>query len=201
MNNCVQKVVDVLHAGGVVLLSTDTVYGLAALPTERKAIDKIYTLKGRPTSMNLPIMVAEVRDLIALGLDIDTNATKLFGSTLVPGAITFILGFKTIGIRPSWLERREEVAVRIPNNSLLLSVLKKTGPLLVTSANKHGSFYSPNKVSEILKELNGEPDLIIEDGEGEEIPSTIINCRHTPPLIERSGLIPIETINEILGYE
>ncbi|WP_373837809.1 L-threonylcarbamoyladenylate synthase [Bacteroides heparinolyticus] len=201
MNNCVQKVVDVLHAGGVVLLSTDTVYGLAALPTERKAVDKIYTLKGRPTSMNLPIMVAEVRDLIALGLDIDTNATKLFGSTLVPGAITFILGFKTIGIRPSWLERREEVAVRIPNNSLLLSVLKRTGPLLVTSANKHGSFHSPNKVSEILKELNGKPDLIIEDEEGKEIPSTIINCRHTPPLIERSGLIPIETINEILGYE
>ncbi|WP_373815377.1 L-threonylcarbamoyladenylate synthase [Porphyromonas loveana] len=191
MNNCVQKVVDVLHAGGVVLLSTDTVYGLAALPTERKAVDKIYTLKGRPTSMNLPIMVAEVRDLIALGLDIDTNATKLFGSTLVPGAITFILGFKTIGIRPSWLERREEVAVRIPNNSLLLSVLKRTGPLLVTSANKHGSFHSPNKVSEILKELNGKPDLIIEDEEGKEIPSTIINCRHTPPLIERSGLIPI----------
>lgn len=199
--NDIKRIVDVLVTGGVVLVPTDTVYGLAALPTEKKAVNKIYALKGRPTSMNLPIMVAEERDLIALGLDIDTNATKLFNSTLVPGAITFILGFRTMGIRPFWLEGREEVAVRIPNNSLLLSVLKETGPLLVTSANKHGSSHSPNKVSEILKELDGYPDLIIEDGEGKEIPSTIINCRYTPPLIERSGLIPIETINEILGYE
>ncbi|WP_373844131.1 L-threonylcarbamoyladenylate synthase [Bacteroides heparinolyticus] len=199
--NRVETIIKTLFAGNVVLIPTDTVYGLAALPTEKKAIDKIYALKGRPTGMNLPIMVSEVRDLKTLGLDVNDNAAKLFDSTLVPGAITFILGFKTIGIRPSWLERREEVAVRIPNNSLLLSVLKRTGPLLVTSANKHGSFYSPNKVSEILKDLNGEPDLIIEDGEGKEIPSTIINCRYTPPLIERSGLIPIETINEILGYE
>ncbi|WP_373730901.1 L-threonylcarbamoyladenylate synthase [Bacteroides heparinolyticus] len=199
--NRVETIIKTLFAGNVVLIPTDTVYGLAALPTEKKAIDKIYALKGRPTGMNLPIMVSEVRDLKTLGLDVNDNAAKLFDSTLVPGAITFILGFKTIGIRPSWLERREEVAVRIPNNSLLLSVLKRTGPLLVTSANKHGSFHSPNKVSEILKELNGKPDLIIEDEEGKEIPSTIINCRHTPPLIERSGLIPIETINEILGYE
>ena len=199
--NRIETIIKTLFAGDVVLIPTDTVYGLAALPTEKKAIDKIYALKGRPTGMNLPIMVSEVRDLKTLGLDVNDNAAKLFDSTLVPGAITFILGFKTIGIRPSWLERREEVAVRIPNNSLLLSVLKRTGPLLVTSANKHGSFHSPNKVSEILKELNGKPDLIIEDEEGKEIPSTIINCRHTPPLIERSGLIPIETINEILGYE
>ncbi len=199
--NRVETIIKTLFAGNVVLIPTDTVYGLAALPTEKKAIDKIYALKGRPTGMNLPIMVSEVRDLKTLGLDVNDNAAKLFDSTLVPGAITFILGFKTIGIRPSWLERREEVAVRIPNNSLLLSVLKRTGPLLVTSANKHGSFHSPNKVSEILKELNGKPDLIIEDEEGKEIPSTIINCRYTPPLIERSGLIPIETINEILGYE
>ncbi|MDO4707203.1 MAG: L-threonylcarbamoyladenylate synthase [Porphyromonadaceae bacterium] len=199
--NRVETIIETLNAEGVVLIPTDTVYGLAALPTKKRAVEKIYTLKARPGGMNLPIMVADTADLRALGLDVNITATKLFRSTLVPGAVTFILGFEPEGSRPSWLQGREEVAVRIPDNALLLSVLEQTGPLLVTSANRHGSPHPPNKVSEILKELNGAPDLVIEDGEGKEIPSTIINCRYTPALIERSGLIPIETVNEILGYE
>ena len=195
------ETVQILQAGGVVLIATDTVYGLAALPTNEKAVEKIYSLKSRPREMFLPIMVAELHDLELLGLDINPNARKLFESDLVPGAITFVLGFKDDSLKPDWLSTREEIATRIPNNELLLAVLRETGPLLVTSANKHGLPVTQPKVKDILAELNGAPDLVIEDGEGKEVPSTIINCRYNPPVIERTGIIPIHVINSLLTNE
>jgi L-threonylcarbamoyladenylate synthase len=195
------QIIQTLQTGGTVLIATDTVYGLAALPSNEKAVAKIYDLKERPRKMFLPIMVADMEDLEKLGLDVNENARKLFESDLVPGAITFVLGFKDESLKPDWLKNREEIACRIPNNALLLSVLRETGPLLVTSANRHGHAQTPNKVKDILAELNGTPDLIVEDGEGKEVPSTIINCRCNPPVIERYGLIPETTIHKILDNE
>jgi L-threonylcarbamoyladenylate synthase len=195
------QIIQTLQTGGVVLIATDTVYGLAALPTDEKAVAKIYELKQRPREMFLPIMVAGMEDLEKSGLDINENARKLFASDLVPGAITFVLGFKDESLKPDWLKTRDEIATRIPDNALLLSVLRETGPLLVTSANKHGHTQTPHNVKDILSELNGIPDLIVEDGEGKEVPSTIINCRFNPPKIERNGLIPISVINNILENE
>ena len=192
------EIVQVLRSGGVVLIATDTVYGLAAMPTIETAVEKIYALKARPRHMFLPIMVAEMRDLELLGLDINATAKKIFASDLVPGAVTFVLGFKDEKLKPDWLSTRDEIATRIPDNALLLAVLKETGPLLVTSANKHGQPVTQAKVKDILAELDGDPDLVIEDGEGKEVPSTIINCRFDPPVIERYGLIPEHTINNIL---
>ena len=201
MDNKVNQIIEALRGGGAVLIATDTVYGLAALPTDKEAVDKIYALKKRPTNMFLPIMVAGIDDLLKIGLDINENARKFFNSSLVPGAVTFVLGFNNDELKPEWLGDRDEIATRIPANDLLLSVLKETGPLLVTSANKHGTPNTPNKVEDILNELNGCPDLIIEDGEGKEVPSTIINCRQNPPVIERYGAISTETINKILNNE
>jgi len=193
------EIVQVLRNGGVVLIATDTVYGLAALPTHAEAVEKIYALKGRPRDMFLPIMVADVHDLELMGLYINMYARTLFNSDLVPGAITFVLGFKDEALKPYWLATREEIATRIPANALLLSVLKETGPLLVTSANRHGQPGTQAKVADILAELTGAPDLIIEDGEGKEVPSTIINCRPDPPVIERYGMIPVHVIDNILN--
>ena len=197
----VDQIFYVLRNGGVVLIATDTVYGLAALPTNAEAVEKIYALKKRPRNMFLPVMVANMHDLELLGLDINTNARKFFKSDLVPGAITFVLGFKDDTLKPDWLATREEIATRIPDNTLLLSLLKETGPLLVTSANINGQSVTQAKVQDILAELNGVPDLIIEDGEGKEVPSTIINFRFDPPVIERYGLIPVHVIDNILTNE
>jgi L-threonylcarbamoyladenylate synthase len=201
MANKKEQIIRILQESGVVLMATDTVYGLAALPTDKEAVAKIYRLKERPENMFLPIMVAGMNDLERLGLDINDHAEKLFRSALVPGAVTFVLGFKDESLKPEWLRGRDEIAARIPDNALLLSVLKETGPLLVTSANRHGRPHTPGDVDDILKELSGSPDLIIEDGKGKEIPSTIINCRYNPPVIERTGIISLDVINKILNDE
>lgn len=195
-----RQIIQVLQTGGTVLIATDTVYGLAALPTNENAVAKIYSLKERPREIFLPVMVSCMEDLEKLGVDVNENARKLFASDLVPGAISFVLGFKDESLKPDWLKTREEIACRIPDNALLLSVLRETGPLQVTSANRHGRA-TPGRVKDILAELNGTPDLIVEDGEGKEVPSTIVNCRRNPPVIERYGLIPETTIRKILRNE
>ncbi len=194
----IDKVVECMKGGGVALLPTDTVYGLAALPTERAAIERIFELKSRPVNFNLPIMVSSVKGLEALGLDLNANAMKLLSSEYVPGALSLVLGFKN-GPLHSWLEGRDEVAVRIPDDEWLLAVLEKTGPMLVTSANKHKTTQTPSTVQEILEELNGEPEIVIDGGSLENVASTIINCRFDPPAIERLGEITHEALQKVLN--
>lgn len=184
--------------GGVALLPTDTVYGLAASPLFPDAVARIFELKARPTKQNLPIMVASVKDMEDMGLDINAYAQKILASDYVPGDITMVLGFKST---PSvfWLEGREEVAVRIPNHKGMLSILEKTGPLMVTSANRHGNPTTPLTVNEVLADLNGVPNTITDGGIVENVPSTIINCRVSPPVIERSGRILYNDLFNLLN--
>ena len=193
-----KDIINCLNTGGVVLLPTDTIYGLAAKPEFENAIDNIYKLKERPRIMNLPIMVSSVEELEMLGLDINVSARKLRNSDLVPGAISLVLGFKTAPT-VAWLEGREEIAVRIPNDKNLLSILKETGALLVTSANKHGDFKKQSTVKEIISNLNGKPDLTLEGNTKKEIASTIINCRFEPPKIERVGSVSKSEIFKVLN--
>lgn len=193
----INKITDCLNNGGVVLLPTDTVYGLAASPKFDKAVEKIYQLKGRPRHMNLPIMIAAKEDLVALNVDLNDHARKLFDSEFIPGALSLVLGFHTAARQP-WLSGREEILVRIPNDEDLLHVLRKTGPLLVTSANAHGK--NPDRdLDEVIPELNGEPDLVIRKGKLKPLASTMVNCLSNPPVVLREGLIPSELILKYLN--
>nr|VFK56068.1 MAG: Telomere recombination [Candidatus Kentron sp. TUN]VFK62260.1 MAG: Telomere recombination [Candidatus Kentron sp. TUN] len=84
----IKKIVACLDNCGVMLMPTDTVYGLAALPICARAVERIYELKHRPDRMNLPIMVDSAKRLPALGLAIGEAAQCLLNSPLVPGALT-----------------------------------------------------------------------------------------------------------------
>ena len=194
-NGSVEGIVECLGNGGVVLLPTDTVYGLAVSPNFDKSIDRLFALKRRPRNVNLPIMVSSDEELEPLGFEISESARRLLRSPLIPGSLTLALGFRS-DYRPAWLEGRDEAAVRIPNDERLLAVLRSAGPLLVTSANAH-SAGTPDNVAEILEQLDGAPDLYIDGGILKTTASTLVNCRVDPPVIERVGVVPEA---EILKY-
>lgn len=195
MNKQVEDIVECLSKGGVVLIPTDTVYGLAVSPNFDKSIDRLFALKRRPRNVNLPIMVASDTELEPLGFELSESARRLLRSPLVPGSLTLAMGFRS-EYRPEWLADREEAAVRIPNDERLLAVLRKAGPLLVTSANAH-SAETPDNVSDILAQLDGAPDLFIDGGILRTTASTLVNCRVDPPVIERVGVVPA---SEVLKY-
>jgi L-threonylcarbamoyladenylate synthase len=195
MNGTIEEIVECLGNGGVVLLPTDTVYGLAVSPNFDGSIDRLFALKRRPRNVNLPIMVASDAELEPLGFEVSESARRLLRSPLIPGSLTLAMGFSS-DYRPAWLAGREEAAVRIPNDERLLSVLRETGPLLVTSANAH-SAETPDNVADILAQLDGAPDLSIDGGTLRTTASTLVNCRVDPPRIERIGVVPE---SEVLKY-
>jgi L-threonylcarbamoyladenylate synthase len=195
MTASVEEIVACLERGGVVLIPTDTVYGLAVSPKFDESIDRLFALKRRPRNVNLPIMVASDAELEPLGFEVKESARRLLQSPLIPGSLTLAMGFSS-DYRPAWLAGRDEAAVRIPNDERLLSVLRQTGPLLVTSANAH-SAETPDNVVDILAQLDGAPDLSIDGGTLRTTASTLVNCRVDPPVIERIGVVPE---SEVLKY-
>jgi len=192
----VERTAECLANGGVVLLPTDTVYGLAVQPTFGQAIQRVFSMKGRPRQVNLPIMVWSEGEIEALGFAVNEPARRLLRSPLIPGSLTLALGFGE-GPVPRWLEGREEAAVRIPDDGWLLSVLRRTGPLLVTSANVHGAG-TPENLGDVLAQLQGEPDLAVDGGALQTVPSTLVNCRRDPPVVERIGAVPESEVMEYL---
>jgi L-threonylcarbamoyladenylate synthase len=192
----VARAAECLVAGGVVLLPTDTVYGLAVHPERDEAVTRLFAMKGRPRSVNLPVMISSPDEIRALGGVVNEAADLLLESKYVPGPLTLAVGVSPPDLAP-WLRGREEFAVRIPDDERLLAILRTTGPLLVTSANLHAAEVRES-VPDILSTLVSEPDLVIDDGNRDTVSSTLVNCRRLPPVIERVGAVPEEEIEAIL---
>lgn len=197
MREEVARAAECLLAGGVVLLPTDTVYGLAAHPEHDDAVTRLFAIKGRPRSVNLPVMITSADQVPALGGVVNRAADALLRSKYVPGALTVAVGTSPERLVP-WLRGRAEFAVRIPDDERLLAIISRTGPLLVTSANLHAQAVRES-VDEILGTLAIAPDLVIDDGTRDTVPSTLVNCRLVPPVVERVGAVPEEEIEAILG--
>ena len=130
---------------------------------------------------------------------VNASAKALLGTKYVPGALTLVFGIKADGA-PDWLKHRDEIAVRIPDDAFLLDLIRKTGPILATSANRHG-FDTPSEVADILDQLELQPDLAINGGSVNTVPSTLVNCNADPVIIERVGVIPVEDIERVLNEQ
>lgn len=195
----VSKVADIVRClakGGVALLPTDTVYGLAASPVHDDAVARIFALKGRPRTVNLPVMVAAPAQLESLGAVVTQEAARLLASGYMPGPLTLAFGIDPARA-PVWLAGRAEVAVRMPDHALMLAVLREAGPLLVTSANAHGAT-TPESLADALAQLDGAPDIAIDGGVLSSTPSTLVNCAVSPATVERVGAIPAAVIETLL---
>lgn len=192
-----QRIAEVLAHGGVAVIPTDTVYGLAASPAFDTAVDRVFALKRRPRTRNLPVMAADADQIEGLGAIVTAAAAKLLASPFVPGALT--IAFELQQDRaPPWLVGRDEVAVRIPDHALMRDILRRTGPLFVTSANTHG-LPTPEGLADVLAQLDGAPDIAFDGGVLSNTPSTLVNCRADPPVIERVGAIPEHVIRAVLS--
>ncbi len=172
-----------LIQGSVVAIPTDTIYGLAASYVQKSAIDEIYELKKRPTSNPLVLFIADTSDLFSFVESIPEGGKALI-EAFWPGPLTLVLPSKNPGTT---------IAIRIPNHPLILSLLKTTGPLFVTSANISGS---PPLIS--LKEIETTFGLNFPVLEGElpktQTPSTILSFKENQWEIDRLGSITKEDL-------
>ena len=131
----IDAVAAALRDGHVVVVPTDTVYGVAAPLDNSTAVAKLFTVKRRPTTVALPVVLSDFSDLANMAVTVSDRAQQV-AAQLWPGALTLVLPCD-----PSLAQRVggvDTLGVRVPDDDALRALVRLTGPLAVTSANEHG---------------------------------------------------------------
>jgi L-threonylcarbamoyladenylate synthase len=190
----VEAAMEALDAGDLVVIPTDTVYGIAAalMPD---AIAKVFEIKGRTREKPLPVLGASALQLARVAA-FDDRARRL-GDAFWPGPLTLVLP-RAAGFDID-LGRAEDasVAIRVPDHALARLVLERSGPLAVTSANPSGEI--PATSAQEARELLGDRVRAYLDGgrcEGAE-PSTVLSLMNGPELV-RAGPISEDELVQTL---
>ena len=187
----ITQAVEAVRKGRLIVYPTDTLYGLGSSISESKAIDTIFTVKHRPKSLPLPVAVSDIQ-MLSTCVELTPLAEHL-AERFLPGKITLVCKKKTI-ILDSISAGKTTVAIRIPDDPIALHIIKKTGPLIATSANIHGQS-TPALISEIRKLFKpGIVEVYIDDGLRQGKPSTIVDVTGSHPIILREGSIPANRI-------
>jgi len=181
-----------LEAGAVVALPTDTVYGLAVLPTLPGAIQRLFELKGRPASIAVALLVADaVQAAHVLKLQ---GTGELLAARFWPGALT-IVGERVDDLAYELGGDASSIGVRCPDAAYIAELCRRVGPIAVTSANRHGE--PPVESPELLREQFGSQLLIADGGQCSGAPSTVVDVRGEHPRLLRAGAIDFEAISEV----
>lgn len=188
---------ELLYNDGVILTPTDTVYGLICLPTSDIAIKKIFEMKERPVNRHLPIIVAEWQQAESELPIVWNQAARKLADRFWPGALTIACGVTNNDMK--WLEGRVEVGIRVPDHIYIQKLARKMGPLLMTSANRHGED-TPHTIEGALGSLAIAPSLAIDGGLLSGAPSTLVNVNLPEPKVERVGSIPDSEIARVIYY-
>ena len=183
----VDKVVNILRDGGIIIYPTDTVYAMGCDALNVRAVEKICKMKGlNPQKNRLSIICPDLSNISEYA-KVSNTIFKLMKRNL-PGPFTFILN--ATNSLPKIYKNRKEVGIRVPDNNITLILARELGnPLLTTSVRDKdpwGGDYSidPELIDE---EYGNEVDAVIDGGYGGLEPSTIVNCTGDEIEIIRQG--------------
>jgi tRNA threonylcarbamoyl adenosine modification protein (Sua5/YciO/YrdC/YwlC family) len=188
---------EALQAGEVVVVPTDTVYGVAADPFVPGATAKVFQIKQRPRSLPLPILVSRPRQAWALCDSVPPGAAELV-ATFWPGALTLVMP-QTPDLDWDLGEPTGTIALRMPDHADMIELIEMTGPLAVTSANRSGQ-PTPSEVAQIREQLGDAVAVYLDAGPSkEEVGSTIVDLARRRPKIVREGPIGRDQIERAIG--
>jgi L-threonylcarbamoyladenylate synthase len=189
----------ILHAGGLVALPTETVYGLAADALNDLAVAKIFEAKGRPRFNPLIVHLADLSQIQRFGV-MTPLATRLAGA-FWPGPLTLVLPLRPdSGLSPLVTAGLQTVAIRLPANPVARALLKVFGGAVAApSANPSGRI-SPVTAAHVVEGLSGRIDAVIDAGAcAVGLESTIIDATGDVPILLRAGGLAVEDISRVLG--
>lgn len=196
--NALRLASDILHRGGLVVIPTETVYGLAANALDPQAVLGIYAAKNRPADNPLIVHVSSVDMAKEYAAEWPRAAQKL-ADAFWPGPLTMILP-KRENIPPEVTCGGSSVAIRFPSHPVARAVIEESGlPLAAPSANRSGS-PSPTCADHVVHDLNGLVDLIIDGGHCAcGVESTVVTLCTNPPRLLRPGFVTVEELRDVLG--
>jgi L-threonylcarbamoyladenylate synthase len=186
-----------VQRGRLVLLPTDTVYGVGADAFNAEAVARLLAAKGRGRQMPPPVLVSAKTTLEALALDVPEWARALV-TELWPGPLTLVLRQQP-SLQWDLGETRGTVAVRMPDHDVALALLARTGPLAVSSANRTGLPAATD--ADAAEEMLGQAARILLDAGPTPgpVPSTIVDCTGEQGRILRLGVVGLETLDEVVA--
>lgn len=195
-NDTFERAIRILGGGGLVAFPTDTVYGLGASAWNAEAIEQLFRVKGRESVKAIAVLIGSLVDLPRVAEEMGPAASCL-AEDFWPGALTLIVPRHPD--LPKNLSPLPTIGVRMPDHPAALELLRRTGPLAVTSANLSG-LSSTTTAEEVLAQLGSLIPLVVDGGRtpGGQ-PSTVVDCTQAEPQILRQGPITPEQISAALN--
>lgn len=189
--NATVYALDVLNHHGLVAFPTDTVYGLGAGVFDSIGVDRLYGVKGRNHTKAIAVLLSDPDQLELVAGNLPEFARRL-AEAFWPGPLTLVVP-KHPNV-PESVSADETVGVRIPDHKLARSLIARSGPLAVTSANLSGG-ENTQTAREVLDQLEGRIDLVLDGGRAPGgLPSTVLDCRTEEMKVLRAGPISLEKL-------
>lgn len=186
---------DAISSGAVIVLPTDTVYGVGADPFSALAVQRLLDAKRRGRDMPPPVLVAEV-EMVGSLADVDDRVRAL-GTAFWPGALTLVLKASD-SLRMDLGDRGATIAVRVPDHEFTRELLRRTGPLAVTSANVSGQ-EAALTIDEATSQLGNAVSVYLNAGTmSGPVPSTILDLSGESAQLLRAGRLTMAEINEVV---
>ena len=192
--------VEVLRAGGLVALPTETVYGLGADAANDDAVRRVFAVKGRPADHPLIVHIGSAARLDDWATDIPAAARTL-ASALWPGPLTLLL-HKAPDVSTVVTGGRPTIALRVPAHPVALAVLQAfDGGIAAPSANRFGRV-SPTTAAHVAADLGDDVDLVLDGGPCDVgVESTIVDLTGEQPVVLRVGAVTSQDLASILGVD
>jgi tRNA threonylcarbamoyl adenosine modification protein (Sua5/YciO/YrdC/YwlC family) len=188
---------EAVRRGEVVVLPTDTVYGVGVDAFASEAVAVVLAVKGRGREMPLPVLVPNPETVDGLAADVPAYARDLIRA-FWPGPLTLVLHAQS-SLMWDLGETNGTVALRMPQNDVALRLLTEVGPMAVTSANLSGQ-PPATTVLDAATQLGAAVSVYLEAGTSAGgLASTILDCTHQAPVILRAGAVSAGSIQEVLG--
>jgi tRNA threonylcarbamoyl adenosine modification protein (Sua5/YciO/YrdC/YwlC family) len=184
----IQKVVECLNNGGVIIYPTDTVYGLACDIFKPKAVERIAQIKGiKKEKANFTFVFTNLSQLSDFTKPLSNEVFRLMRNSL-PGPYTFILNANS-NVPKIFQSRKKTVGIRIPENNIALEIVRELGnPIMTTSIHDEDEILEYTTDPELIYEKYQDiVDIVVDGGYGDNKPSTIIDCTGIEPLMVREG--------------
>jgi L-threonylcarbamoyladenylate synthase len=192
------RAVEVLRAGGLVAFPTETVYGLGADASQPAAVQKVFSVKGRPADHPVIVHLAGADALADWAAEVPPVARRL-AAACWPGPLTVILR-RADTVPDEVTGGLETVGLRVPDQPVALALLRAFGGgVAAPSANRFGRV-SPTTAAHVRADLGGDVDLVLDGGECRVgVESTIVDCTGEEPAILRLGGLARERLEDLLG--
>jgi L-threonylcarbamoyladenylate synthase len=188
-----------VRAGGLVVLPTDTVYGVGADAFDANAVRSLLAAKGRGPDMPVPVLVGSWSTVDGLVMSVPQQARALI-EAFWPGGLSLVLP-QAPSLNWNLGETRGTVNLRMPLHPVALDLLREVGPMAVSSANRTGQPPAAT-AAEAEEQLGDRVQTYLDGGpSGEPVPSTIVDLTQGNPQVLRDGAVTREQLTDVLGVE